>query len=80
MLPDKEQALLADLDHARRQIQTLRQELISQEFSRMLGEVKLVKGAAVLGAVLKNADADTLRQMTDEFRQQYPSGAVVLGQ
>ena len=32
-----------------------------------------------MAAVLANADIDTLRQMTDRFRQQYPSGVVVLG-
>jgi alanyl-tRNA synthetase len=78
-LPEKEQSLLAELDHARRQVQSLRQELISHEFNRVMGEVKQVKGAVVLGAVLKNADADTLRQMTDQFRNKYPSGAIVLG-
>ncbi len=32
----------------------------------------------VLAALVPNADADTLRAMTDRFRQRYPSGVVVV--
>ena len=32
----------------------------------------------MLTALLPNADADTLRAMTDRFRQRYPSGVVVV--
>ena len=33
----------------------------------------------VLSAIIPNADADALRNLTDQFRQQHPSGVVVLG-
>jgi alanyl-tRNA synthetase len=39
----------------------------------------MVGDVPVLSALLPNADADTLRQMTDRFRQRYPSGVVVVG-
>jgi alanyl-tRNA synthetase len=78
-VPDKVQSLLADLDRARRQNQAVRQEMIAQEFTLQLDKAAKTNGSAVLGAVLPHADADTLRLMTDRFRQRYPSGAVVLG-
>ena len=38
-----------------------------------------VKGASVLAANLPGADRNTLRQLSDQFRQKYPSGVIVLG-
>jgi alanyl-tRNA synthetase len=78
-VPAKTQALLDDAGSARKQIQRLRQDLVAAEFVRHLAEVPFVADVPVLALVLPNADADTLRQMTDRFRQQYPSGVVVLG-
>jgi alanyl-tRNA synthetase len=78
-VPAKTQALLDDAGSARKQIQRLRQDLVAAEFVRYLAEVPFVADVPVLALVLPNADADTLRQMTDRFRQQYPSGVVVLG-
>jgi alanyl-tRNA synthetase len=43
-----------------------------------MASVPEVKGVPVMAAILPNADADTLRAMTDRFRQRYPSGVVVL--
>ena len=48
------------------------------EFVEVLGKATLINGVAILTAILKMADVDTLRQMTDRFRQKYPSGVVVL--
>ena len=78
-VPAKAQALLDDAGSARKQIQRLRQDLVAAEFVRHLAEVPFVADVPVLALVLPNADADTLRQMTDRFRKQYPSGVVVLG-
>ena len=39
----------------------------------------MIEGVPVLAAILPNANADTLRLMTDNFRQRYASGVVVLG-
>jgi alanyl-tRNA synthetase len=78
-VPAKTQVLLDDAGSTRKQIQRLRQDLVAAEFVRHLADVPLVGDVPVLAVVLPNADADTLRQMTDRFRQQYPSGVVVLG-
>jgi len=41
--------------------------------------VRQVSGVPVLSAIIPNADAEALRGLTDQFRQQYTSGCVVLG-
>jgi alanyl-tRNA synthetase len=77
-VPDKVQALLAELDHARKASASLRQELVMSEFDRQLERVETVGGTAMLAALLPNADADTLRRMADRFRARFSSGAVAL--
>ncbi len=78
-LADKVQALVDDLDRARKQNAQLRQELVLNEFNQRLDKVEQIAGTPVLAVALPNADADTLRQMADRFRQRYASGVVVLG-
>jgi alanyl-tRNA synthetase len=76
--PAKLGALLAELDESRRQANKLREQLAAVEFNRMLGSVLQVKGAALLTTIIPNASADTLRTLSDQFRQRYPNGAAVL--
>jgi alanyl-tRNA synthetase len=76
--PAKVRSLLDDLVEARKQISALRQQLATIEFIRHLDTVPSIRGVPVLTATLAGADADTLRQMTDRFRQRYPSGVVLL--
>jgi alanyl-tRNA synthetase len=78
-VPEKVSALQSDLEHSRKQIAAIRQEVAAVEFSRLLESVQMVNGVPVLTGRLANANADTLRQMTDRFRAQHPSGVVVLG-
>jgi alanyl-tRNA synthetase len=78
-VPTKVNDLMDDLSAARKQIASIRQELAAVEFVRQLDNVPQVSGVPVLALSLANADADTLRQMADRFRQRYPSGVVVLG-
>jgi alanyl-tRNA synthetase len=78
-VPAKAQMVLDEAEHSRKQISKLRQDLASAEFVRHLQDVPMVKDVPVLAMVLPNADVDTLRQMSDRFRQQYPSGVAVLG-
>jgi alanyl-tRNA synthetase len=72
--------ILDELSLSRKQVAALRQNQASVEFSQQLQHTKLVKGVSVLATRLNEADADTLRQMVDRFRQHYFSkGIVVLG-
>jgi alanyl-tRNA synthetase len=79
-LPEKIANLLDELSASQKQVSSLRQNLVSAEFKQKLQQVKLVNGITLLVAKLTEADAETLRQMADRFRQQYSSKAIaVLG-
>ncbi|MFZ0533346.1 MAG: alanine--tRNA ligase [Anaerolineales bacterium] len=79
-LPEKVTSLLDELSSSRKQIAALRQSQVSTEFNHKLLQIKIVSGINVLSSILKEADTETLRQMVDLFRLQYPSkGVVVLG-
>jgi len=78
-LPHKINATLQQLSNEQKQVAALRSQLAKTEFARHLEEPPIVKGVPVLAIALAEADADTLRQMADRFRQRHPSGVVVLG-
>ena len=64
---------------SRKQMDALRLKGAAESFENLLAGVKEVKGMKVLSALVPDADADTLRAMTDRFRQAYPSGVCVVG-
>jgi len=74
----KIQDLMADLGEARKQISGLKQMQAQNAMIRHLDVAAEVKGVRVLTATLDDVDAETLRAMTDRFRQRYPSGVAVL--
>lgn len=77
-IPTKVQGLVEDLSEAHKQAVALRRELAAAEFIRHLDRVPTIAGIPVLTTNLADADADTLRLMTDRFRQRYSSGVAVL--
>ncbi len=77
-IPAKIQSLQDEVESSRKRIVALRQDLAAADFERQLADVPQVGGVAVLASLLPNADADTLRAMTDRFRQRYSSGVAVL--
>lgn len=52
--------------------------MATHDFDQLLDEVPLVNGIPVLVAELPGADAETLRGMTDRFRERYPSSVILL--
>ena len=70
---------LDELQGAHKEIARLQRELARHNFEKSLTEIKEVKGVKALIANVGEADADTLRAMTDWFRQRVPSGVAVLG-
>jgi len=72
MLEDKLKALEKELEN-------LRAQGAQAEFGKKMQNVRQVSGVPVLSAIIPNADAEALRGLTDQFRQQYASGCVVLG-
>jgi alanyl-tRNA synthetase len=77
-LPVKIAQLQEDLEQARKRLAAQRQEMAVGEFTRSLENVPLIAGVPVLATLVPNADADTLRTLTDRFRQRYPSGVIVV--
>ena len=75
----KAEALVAEVSNLHKEISKLRQALASAEFEPSLVNAREVEGVRVVSAVINQADADTLRLLTDRFRQRFPSGVVVLG-
>ena len=74
----KTAALLEELNAARKEINKLRQEMSIQQFNTMLTEIEEVSGVPVMAVEIPYADADTLRQLGDRFRQKHPTGVAVL--
>ena len=78
-VPEKITGLMDHQEDLRKELTELRQQLVKMEFEKQLNAVKLVNGVPVLAAALKEADNDSLRSMTDIFREKNPSGVVALG-
>jgi alanyl-tRNA synthetase len=78
-LPAKAETVVKELESSRKIINSLRQQTARIEFERTLTGVKEINGIAVLGSVIDKVDADTLRGLTDLFRERYPTGVVILG-
>lgn len=72
---EKIKSALHDTD---KEIEALRAKVAASAFSESLGNLKTVEGVAYLTAIIPDADAETLRNLTDQFRQKHPSGVVVL--
>jgi len=68
-----------ELQSAQKEIVRLRRELAQVELDNLLTKIENIGGVPVLAGAVKNVDADTLREMTDWFRAQVPSGVVALG-
>jgi alanyl-tRNA synthetase len=72
-------SVMSDLQNAQKEIAKLKRESAKGNFEKLLGQAHEIKGVPVLAAQIAGANKDTLREMTDWFRQKHPSGVVVLG-
>jgi alanyl-tRNA synthetase len=79
-LPEKLTNIMDELNATRKQVILLKQNQVAVEFSQKLQQVKEVKGVNFLAVRLNEANAQSLRQMIDRFRQKYPTqGIIVVG-
>ncbi|MBN1266861.1 MAG: alanine--tRNA ligase [Anaerolineales bacterium] len=76
-LEERVNQLLEDKKQLLAQVEMLQQEQAQQAFEHQ--EPVFVEDIPVLTALIENADVDTLRGLTDKFREKYPSGIAVLG-
>lgn len=77
-VPVRIESTIGENEQNKKQIHQLRQELAGLEFSRLVENPVFVQNSAVVTGLLQNSDIETLRQMTDRFRQRHSSGVVVL--
>jgi len=77
-LPEKAKAMMDELSEIRKQVTILRQNLVTAEFNQVLDQTQELNQVRLLTATLTEADADTLRQMVDRFRQRFPNDGVVV--
>jgi alanyl-tRNA synthetase len=75
---EKTTSMLDELSDAQKQVTALRQRLVSAEFEDKLHKPIQVKDVNIIVARLNEADAETLRQMIDRFRLQYPEKGIAV--
>jgi alanyl-tRNA synthetase len=71
--------LMGELHDRQKEIAELRRDLARLEFEALLWQVQDVAGIQVLAARVQATDMDTLREMTDWFRNRLGSVVIVLG-
>ncbi|HEX2622425.1 MAG TPA: DHHA1 domain-containing protein, partial [Phototrophicaceae bacterium] len=72
-------ALQDELNNTKKQVATLRRELAKAEFERAMANLENVNGVPSLIAQFEDVTPDTLREMSDWFRNRVKSGVTVLG-
>jgi alanyl-tRNA synthetase len=79
-LTEKVISVMDELSALRKEVASLKQGHAFDEFKQNLSKIKVVNGINVLSIKLEEANADTLRQIVDRFRQLYPTqGIIVMG-
>ena len=76
---DKVAELTADLDRERRQGLILERELSQKVVASLLDQVEVVNGVKVLAARVPSYRLETLRETSDQLREQLKSVVIVLG-
>jgi alanyl-tRNA synthetase len=71
--------LMGELHDRQKEITELQRELARMEFQTLLQQVQNVDGVQVLATRVQAKDMDTLREMTDWFRNKLGSVVIVLG-
>ena len=79
MVVTRVEALQDEIAQAQQENAHLRRQVARLEFEELLNKVEQIGDAAVLVAQVSPTAVDTLREMTDWFRDKVQSGVVVLG-
>ncbi len=72
-------ALLDEIRSSQKEAARLRREIARRDFESLLSRVEDVKGVKVLAAQVDADTMETLREMSDWFRDRLGSGVIVLG-
>ncbi|MFN8419374.1 MAG: alanine--tRNA ligase-related protein, partial [Anaerolineae bacterium] len=76
---DRIEQIREEAAQAKAESQKLRRQLARREFESLLGKVEQVNGVPVLIAQVNATTAESMREMTDWFRDKVKSGVIVLG-
>ncbi len=79
LLPERIHDVQEELAQARKQVAQLQRDLARKQFDQLVGNLEKVNGFNALIAQIDGIPADTLREMSDWFRNAVPSGVLVLG-
>ncbi len=79
LLPERVHDVQEELSQARKQVAQLQRDLARKQFDQLVGSLEQVNGFNALIAQIDSVPADTLREMSDWFRNAVPSGVLVLG-
>jgi alanyl-tRNA synthetase len=77
-VPNKTKDLVEELTETRSKVKELRQSQAIIELLQHMDRAVTVNGVPVLTAIISNTDADSLRHLTDVYRQRNPTGVAVL--
>ena len=75
-VPYKVEILQDEIADLKKELSALRTQVALSSFDKL--PVRNIKGVAILAAELLNANIDTLRALTDKFRQEHSTGVAVL--
>jgi alanyl-tRNA synthetase len=79
LIVERVTTIVDEVDTVQKANALIRQQLAISEFQGKLANTPEILGIPVLTALVENADADTLRLLTDRFRDKFASGLVVVG-
>ncbi|MDY7041451.1 MAG: alanine--tRNA ligase [Chloroflexota bacterium] len=71
--------LMGELQSREKEIERLQRKIAQHDFETLLTQVRDVDGVRVLAAKVEAASIETLREMSDWFRNRMGSGVIVLG-
>jgi alanyl-tRNA synthetase len=75
-VPAKVEGLQGEVADLKKELANFRIQQALSTFHLLLTELQKVKDVNVLAVEISNADADTLRALTDKFREKYPQNGV----
>ncbi|MBC7251563.1 MAG: alanine--tRNA ligase [Anaerolineae bacterium] len=72
-------SLMGELQKREKEIERLQRKIAQRDFEALLAQVREVDGVSVLAAQVEAMNIETLREMSDWFRNRMGSGVIVLG-
>lgn len=77
-LPAKIELVLNEMESRKKQTAALRKELAGYEFQKQMVELENGDSPMFFSGIIPDADSDTLRSLSDQFKGKHPSGVAIL--